>query len=147
MGVCTKEDGYIYELFEFNPRWVVKLSNGETVFQDDNRPGEEEHSAWIRLAKYMQENRLDIEHMKLQFRSNVKVVNDGPVDGFFFSQASLGAPGMKTVDYFVAGTLKNGILQIRRWQVPELELDEVEYRKVADAKECLIINPSFTYGK
>lgn len=141
MGICTKEDGYIFELFEFNPRWIVELSNGETVYQDDDRPGETPNSAWIRLGSYVKEKSLRIEKMRLQFRSNIKYVNDKPVDGFFFCKSALGAPGMNTISYYVAGFLRNGILETKRWQVPELELEETEHRKVEDAGECLIINP------
>lgn len=140
MGICTKEDGYILDLFEFHPRWVVELSNREKVYQDDDRPGEEPKSAWIRLKQYVKDNSLTINWMKLQFRSNIKMVNDGPVDGFFFCKSCLGSPGMQTIQYFVAGTIKNGILETRRWQVPILEIEETEIRNIKDSDECIIMN-------
>jgi hypothetical protein len=143
MQVCTKEDGYIYELFEFTTRWVVTLSNGERVFQDDNRPGIEQPSAWIRLGQYVQANKLSITDMKIQFRSTIIPVNDGPVDGFFFSKSVLGSPGMdKTLDFYIAGTLKNGILTTKSYQIPEFDPThaEMELRDPDKAGLCLIRN-------
>ena len=146
MQVCTQEDGYIQELMDTQTRWIADQSNGERVYQDDDRPGVEINSAWIRLGQYVKANNLAITHMRLQFRSHFINVNNGPTDkveGFFFSKSALGSPGMaRTVDYYIAGTLRNGILETRRWQIPELELDAdgVQIRNVETAGECLILN-------
>ncbi len=146
MQVCKEQDGYIIELMESQTRWIVDLSNGERIYQDDDRPGVETNSAWIRLGQYVKANNLSIIYMRLQFRSHFINVNDGPADkvnGFFFSKSALGSPGMgRTQDYYVAGTLRNGILQTKRWQIPELELDTdgVQIRDVTTAGECLILN-------
>lgn len=146
MQVCKEQDGYIVELLESGTRWIAYLSNGETIYQDDDRPGIETNSAWIRLGEYVRANKLSIVHMKLQFRSHFINVNNGvadKVDGFFFCKSALGSPGFeKTVEYYVAGTLKNGILETKRWQIPELELDSdgIQIRDVKTAGDCLILN-------
>ncbi len=49
--VCKEYDKYLTEFSEKNAIWFVTLSNGETVYQDDDRPNIEPSSAWLRLAQ------------------------------------------------------------------------------------------------
>ena len=51
MTVSKKIDPYISAYADSNPIWIVKLSNGETVYQDDGRPDVEPESAWLRLKQ------------------------------------------------------------------------------------------------
>ncbi len=57
--VSVYEDDYIRERYEQATRWVVKLSNGETVYDDMYRYGESDNS-WIRLGKYVRQEKLSI---------------------------------------------------------------------------------------
>ena len=140
--ICTQEDGFILEIFDANTRWIATLSDGTRVYQDDERPGLETSSAWIRLREYLAERpELKIDNMVIQFRSNMIHVNDGPVDGFFFCKAALGSPVMpKTVGFFVVGTIKNGILKTRKYRVPELLLDCEEERDIEQYRDFIIFN-------
>jgi hypothetical protein len=56
---------------EFVPpdRWIVSLSNGETVF-DDTRPIE---PTWVRLAEYVKANNLSITGLRVQFKSGLEL--------------------------------------------------------------------------
>src|SRR4051812_48908014 len=82
MSVCKQKDDLINEKLH----WVAELSNGEKVFQDDGRPGETEPSAWIRLRKYVQENRLSIESIHLVFCDHIEEVVPRNADGYYFVQ-------------------------------------------------------------
>lgn len=66
--ICLKPDEFLND----KTYWFCKLSNGETVYQDDNRPGLEESRAWIRLGQYVKSNNLKIESMSIRFRSHVE---------------------------------------------------------------------------
>lgn len=148
MFVCKEEDDYVRDRFESNTRWIAKLSNGERIFQDDYRPGVEPYSAWLRLKDYVEQNKLAIEDLIVQFRSNVIQINHEKVDGFFFRNAVLGGFGLrasdlslKTIQYFIVGTIKNGILSTVKYQVPELQAVSREQREInKDSLESIIYN-------
>ena len=69
--VCKEYDKYLTEFSEKNAIWFVTLSNGETVYQDDDRPNIEPSSAWLRLKTYCKENDVYITEMFLKYRSNI----------------------------------------------------------------------------
>lgn len=128
--------------------WVCELSNGENIYQDDERPGLEIESAWIRLAEYLTLNKLDIVSMKLKFRSHEEHVGKD-VDGFFFRKSVLGGLGLNRREcpvnqhFFLAGVLKDGLIQVTKWHTPELTVAENEVRDPLDRKnvgESLIVN-------
>ena len=48
MSVCKQMDDWLSDRAELQAIWIADLTNGETIFQDDNRPGEEEWMAWRR---------------------------------------------------------------------------------------------------
>ena len=139
MSVCTEVDMYVGKFSDSNAMWIVELSNGEKVFQDDGRPGLKEHSAWIRLKYYCTENNLYIKSMKLKFRSHeIDIGKDD--EGHYFCK---GVSGLMFDDdtrhLYMAGALKeNGSLLVRSWMVPELEPEASEPRDATQAGECLI---------
>jgi len=65
---------------EFVPdnRWIVSLSNGETIFED-KRPIE---PTWARLAKYVKDNRLSITGMRVQFKNGLEVKMPAGQEGY-----------------------------------------------------------------
>lgn len=134
MQLCTKEDDFVFERL----RWVVHLSDGNKVFQDDGRPGIKPASAWIRLGNYIRRNGIYITNMKLQFRSNVVGIGED-ADGYFFCQ-SVARTNITpvTAGFYLAGTLRDGILQVAKYKVPELVLVKEEKRNPAEAGLCLI---------
>ena len=72
--VATELDDYVSVYADSNPIWMVTLSNGEHVYQDDNRPNVYPESAWRRLKIYCEENDLHITEMKIRNKGNVKSV-------------------------------------------------------------------------
>ena len=139
------EDGYILDKFEQEVRWIAKLSDGRRVFQDDDRPGLEEISAWLRLKAYIDNNELNIDNITLQFRSHMVSVNNEPVDGFFFRKAALGVWGSdRSFNLYNFGTLKNNKLYVTKWYVPELEVYGTEEREIEPHLDSIIYNK---YGR
>jgi len=138
MSISTSIDGYINQYADSNPIWIVTLSDGETVYQDDDRPGVEPHSAWERLGTHCKENNLYITGMKIKNRSHVEVVGEGG-DGYYFCKsAGKFMFGDRTNHSFIAGILENGELRVRHWSLPEIVPDQFEIRDPAEAGVCLI---------
>ena len=71
-GLCIEDCDFL----EDKTIWVAVLSNGLTVYQDDNRSGKEK-VAWKRLGRYCSEKHIDVIGMYLKFRSHVKRRPDG----------------------------------------------------------------------
>ena len=65
---------YVSVYADSHPIWMVTLSNGESVYQDDNRPNIYPESAWIRLKIYCEENDLYITDMKIRNKVKVKSI-------------------------------------------------------------------------
>ena len=70
--ICTEQDPFVLERFEWQARWVATLQDGREVYQDDDRYSIEgkRDSSWLRLANYCRENRTFLKNVKLQFRQN-----------------------------------------------------------------------------
>lgn len=135
-------DEYMFDQRDSKATFEVDLSNGKTVYSDDDRPGLEIPSTWKRLKKYLYENNLNIIGYRLRFRSNVIHIGYG-CDGYYFAKALLCSFGSESSqDYLVGGKLENAKLLVYRFSSPSLELEETEYREVDIDSECLIINPS-----
>ncbi|MAF25438.1 hypothetical protein CL634_07680 [bacterium] len=138
MTVSKTIDQYVNQYGDKNPIWVVTLSNDETIYQDDNRPGVKPESAWIRLKSYCQENGLHITSMKIKNRSHVVEV-DSDCDGYFFCKGAGGFMfGDTTYLSFSIGTLQDGELKVRRWSLPEIEPSTIEFRDPDEAGDMLI---------
>lgn len=136
MNICTTDDDYTRE----HMRWVVELSNGLTVYQDDGRPGCYPESAWIRLKKYLSETEESIENMYLQFRSHIESPLPKHADGYFFSHCVAGVSfSHETIRFYLVGALQNNKLIVQKWVVPEILLCETEERDIDKAGDCLII--------
>lgn len=123
--------------------WRVLLSNGETIVQDDGRPGGEPPSAWLRLGDYVRENGLSIRKLWLQFRSNKQEqILPEDAEGYFFSKGILGSfNGGSSRHYYVLGYLSENRLYLTQIAVPELLVMEKEERDPATADKTLIRNP------
>lgn len=143
MEVSTTYNEYIENKYERQAHWYVTLSNGQTVYQDDENPIYNEHSAWLRLKKYVESNNLAITSMFVKFRSHVVCVfnNTDNVDGVFFRHSALGSWGNpKTTLFYVIGVVKNSELRVWKYQVPEIEIFGTETRPIEDSLESIIWN-------
>jgi hypothetical protein len=135
MSVCLDDDDFTHETC----RWVVKLSNQQIVYQDDYRPGVVEWNAWKRLGQYTQQNNLYIIKMYLQFWTHICPVEPDNSDGYFFRHAAVGINGSWFKNYYIIGTLNNGILKTNKWAVPELIPEPEIIRDMKEAGPSLIL--------
>ena len=144
MNVCLHEDDYIRERgLAGEARWIARLSNGQVVHQDDNRPGVKPHSAWVRLAEYIREHGLRIEALWLQFRDHVERPLPENAEGYFFARVA-GAvwPGDTTLDFYLLGYLENVLedsltnarVVVKRYKTPELIACDSEVRDPNDVE-------------
>lgn len=122
MSVCRAVDDYIRD----KVRWVVDLSNGETIYEDDNREGESPPSAWMRLRDYCKAEGFYIVRMRIQFRTHIVYVGDHRTfDAFYFTKCVDGYMGYnRVVESYIVGYLQNGEIHTTKWRLPELvEID------------------------
>jgi hypothetical protein len=146
MSVCKEEDDFIrqQELDRGEAHWVAELSNGETIYQDDSRPGESPPQAWFRLASYLKGTAgLRIVSLGLRFRTNrLKSILPANSDGYFFSRSAIGFLHQAgTLGFFMMGYLQKDKVMVSRWKVPELLLISEEERDVKNCERFLIRNP------
>ena len=136
--VSKKLDSYVNVYGDNNPMWIVELSNGETVYQDDDRPGIEPASAWKRLNTYCDAHDVHVVKMNVKNRSHMENVGEGD-DGYFFCKcAGAFLFGDETEHSFVVGKLNDGKLFTRKWRMPEVIPESVEERNVVESLEFLI---------
>ena len=137
--VSTELDSYVSIYADSNPIWTVTLSNGESVYQDDDRPDVYPESAWARLKIYCEENDLHITDMKIRNKGNVQSIESN-CDGYFFCKgAGAFLFGGETVHSFVIGVLKDNTLHVRKWRLPELIFEMEERRDPSKSTESLIV--------
>ncbi len=142
MGLCKSEDDFITEKL----RWVITLSNGETIYQDDDRPGEEQAKAWIRLRDYVKLNKVDIVDFKIQFCSHIEQAANPNAEGYYFARKvgafAFSGEAENTMYYYVVGELRDGKIYTTQWSVPEILRVGSDVRDVVEDDIHLIINPS-----
>lgn len=133
--ICEKQDDFL----EDKTIWVAVLSNDKIIYQDDDRVGYEEKSAWIRLKKYILENKLSIKSFYLKFRSNIVSSTPNNASGYFFSKGIMGSIATKNVFYYVVGHIESNKVYIKKFKIPELLCFDEEVREVYDCKEDQLI--------
>jgi hypothetical protein len=137
-NLCVHEDEFIRNKYEGETRWIVVLSNGLSVYQDDDRPDIHPPSAWERLHNYCKETGNYPVNMRIQFRSHTESLPEN-AEGYYFVKSVLGEFGSnRTWHFFVTGVLENGIIKVNKWKVPELIPTEYEEREVKLDDVCLI---------
>lgn len=133
-------DDFIEEKFSQREAvWIVKLSNGELVYQDDYRSGEEPASAWLRLKQRCQRESLAIQQIGLKFRSNeLWDIVPPNASAYFFSRSAVGIWGEAgTIQLYLIGAVEDGELIVKKWQIPELICVGVERRKIVSGDNLI----------
>jgi|15BtaG_2_1085339.scaffolds.fasta_scaffold00003_134 hypothetical protein len=127
--ICTEPDQYVNDRFEGHTHWIIELSNGQTVYQDEDRP-DHDPSAWVRLKNHCQENNIHIVKMYLRFRSHKEFLPDN-AQGYFFVKVARGNWGStKTLHKYIVGHIDDdGILHTTKYRIPELLPENHERRK------------------
>jgi hypothetical protein len=125
--------------------WSALLSDGRWVYQDDDRPGEEEPRSWVRLMKFCEENELYVKQMRIRFRSHEETMPAGD-EGYFCRNRVLSAygdPTGRTYSSYALGPIVNGKIHVQVWQIPEIIPDELEpssVRNIEGNEEAIIWN-------
>ncbi len=136
--VSKERDEYINDAFNKRDAiWIVKLSNGEYIYQDDNRPGIQPNSAWVRLKQYCEKNNLKIVSFDIEFRSN-KIEFPRNADGYFFSRAIGAWLGESSNEQFAVGVIDKNQVHIQYFQIPELYLIREDKRDINKCRENII---------
>lgn len=144
MKVSTSIDDYIREN---QPIWIADLNDGTSVFQDDFRPGCKEHSAWIRLQKYLTDGKLSIVRLKLKFWSNVIFTQENKKGYYFSKGCSAFMNDNKSYESYNVGFLTDDkqCIIVQEYVLPAL-LPLRQFNKTyqeAKNSQCLIENPEF----
>jgi hypothetical protein len=132
---------YPDDYLDDKPYWVAELSNGEKIWQDDNRPGVNPPQAWLRLKEYMVETKAKIVKLYLQNRSHLEFPLPDNAPGYFFCKKLLASlTGTVKIHSYVLGHWDGRKIYLSEWQVPELlELSrEIRMEAELDHKEWLI---------
>ena len=134
--ICTQPDEFIEE----KCRWIAALSNGISVYQDDLREGCEESSAWRRLRQFVTKEKLSIINLHIQFRSHI-IRPDLPVapDAYFFCNKIVQFLGGRSLDFYVVGYLKDGLVFRQTFSTPELILFGQDVKKENEVLEDFLI--------
>lgn len=134
--VTTEFDAHLLERYESKPRWEVTLSDGRKVYQDDERQGD---SSWKFLRKYLEVNpSLSIAKMFIGFRDNTYALPDN-AEGYFFRNSVLSCWGAWEKHSFIVGILEDGLVKVKKYELPELSFLGDEVRTIEDSGESLII--------
>lgn len=134
--ISTEIDSFIED--KDGTIWICELSNGLTVYQDDDRP-DMHHSAWHRLKNYCHNNKVNILNIKIKFRSHIETVASSN-EGYFFCKHILFGPAMtKAQEAYIVGDIHNGILRTRKYIVPEIVEMSSEERDIDKYLSCIIL--------
>lgn len=137
--ITTELDDYLKERAELKSRWEVVLSDGRSVYQDDERHGE---PSWKRLRRYLElYPLLSIVKMKFGFRDNTIQLPDY-ADGYFFRYSILSCWGAWEKHSFICGHLIDGILTVMKYELPEMQYLGSEVRPIDESGESLILCPN-----
>lgn len=137
-------DNFVIELQEDKAQaiLVVELQNGELVFGDDGRPGQEPSSFWKRLKM----SEPEIHNIYIQFRTEKVQPFPANQKAYFFCKGLIKAwnSNEKPIYFFKLGCLINdNEFLVKNYQVPELILVEEEKRIVEESSENIIWNKNF----
>lgn len=137
-GLCFEENDITRDYAEGNPRWIVKLNNGQNVYSFDHHEVKTE-SSWVKLKKYCEENKLYIVDMKIHFRSNIVSLPENQ-NGYFFRRGILASLLSEYSQHFMyVGYLDREQIVVKKYQVPAMLLDDTELRTVEGNEDSLIL--------
>ncbi len=141
-NLCLQEDYFLEE----KTIWIVELSDGKTVYQDDYREGCDEPIAWKRLRSHCLDTKCKINSMRIKFRSHSEYVGLGVenISGYYFSYGiTKNINNSQSTEYYIAGYLANGIVVCDWYKTPEIIICDTKSRKINDKdfdNQSLIIN-------
>lgn len=139
-NLCTVPDKFLKN----KPLWIVTLSNGTKIYQDDHRPGHDPPQAWLRLKESLQDKLLTIEQIHIAYNDKEKLVA-GYEKGYTFTQAAEAIFFSETLEFYVFGLLREGRLLLKWYKMPELFLYRKTSKQIDKYKKVLIHNEIRTH--
>jgi hypothetical protein len=142
MGLCFIPDDFIAEKVQ----WIATLSDGTSVYQDDNRPGEKQPIAWLRLASYIKDKQKElgefgIEKLQIKFWNHIEEAAPSNALAYYWINGVEAFSGATRTYYqYVVGSVvaNSEKLQIIKWLVPEILPLEYEERNIPYGDDLLI---------
>ena len=117
------------EFYENNPRWEVKLSNGVKVYSDNQYING--FSDWERVQNYCNSNDVKIVGFCFGFRDHLVHLQDDCKYYYFRRRLKASFAGTEK-SYFVVGAGNHNIIEISKYSMPEVILEEKEERNIND---------------
>lgn len=142
MGLSFAQDEFISE----KVCWVATLTDGTSVYQDDNRPDEAEPCAWLRLAAYVKEKQKEgeafgVEKLEIKFWDHVELAAPAGAAAYYWINGVEAFAGAARPYYkYVVGYVLGGEAEmfVNKWLVPEIIQTEHEKRPVPYGDNLLI---------
>jgi hypothetical protein len=138
--ICTEIDDFLID--QDGPIWIVELSDGTKVYQDEDRPGLEP-IAWKRLRDHCYANNVYPVKSWIKFRSHTEPACEG-IYGMFYRRGVLASPGdgKNYRRYIMGGIDENLKINTKTWRVPEIIEydDEREERDIENNEDGIIWN-------
>jgi hypothetical protein len=151
-GLCVHPNA---EFLEENCVWVVTLSDGTKLYQQDGGDVpeflmelEHNHSSWVRLGAFMEQSDLDIVAWNLQFRDNKVPLKTAEI-GYVYSRGMIGSMSVgtenakRTTQHFhITGTIDSSMQRMvdRAWyHSPSLVHGETKVTALVDLDPSMII--------
>jgi hypothetical protein len=135
MNICTQYDAFLED--RDKSVWVATLSNGQIVYQDDDRPYLFPTNSWLRLKQYILLNKLKIDYIQIKFRSHIELVTPKGADAYYFSNRVASFHGLN-INYYIVGWIENDKIKFGKWRVPEILLEEFSYKPIEGNEELII---------
>lgn len=120
-------------------RFIVSLSDGRTVIQDD-RPNQ--RHAWARLTEWLKINpSVSISNIRLQGPNGIDIPMPAGQKGYFFGQKQYAVWGGLQHNYMGIGYYDGQIINVCWYRQPKFDHSFTEERTVDNAGFFLIQNP------
>jgi hypothetical protein len=116
--------------------WFAELSNGEKVFQDDDRPGVNPPSAWVRLVDYCKTNDVYITRFYLSNGDGLiyPFEDEEGLEGAYFAKGISGDMfSAETTHSYVFGNVCGNELRIKKYSIPDCQfITDSEIRQLTE---------------
>ena len=113
--------------------WIkVQLSDGTYHYYD-------EFYGWLTIKELCKSRKVFPVAFALQHRSHRVDIDLSDCDGFYFIRSIKGQAGGTSKNFYITGTLKNGIVHKTMWSIPELTIEEEYDDNVANCFEEAMI--------